>query len=69
MSGMNEEVVRAELAAAGEGVERYRVRIADLVEQFGKADDDGELVSAMWEAERGLRAAQRLLARAEKHAR
>lgn len=66
---MNPEVVRAELAAAGESVERYRVRIADLVEQFSSADDDGELVSAMWEAERGLRAAHRLLARAEKLAR
>jgi len=69
VSGASPEVVRAELSAAAEGVERYRVRVAELVVKFGADGDDGELVSAMWEAERGLRAAQRLLARAEKLAR
>jgi len=69
VSGMSPEVVRAELSAAAEGVERYRVRVAELIDRFGATEDDGELVSAMWEAERGLRSAQRLLARAEKLAR
>ena len=67
--GPSSESVRAELAAAGESVERYRVRLAELLERIDKSDDEGELVAAMWEAERGLLAAQRLLARAQKLAR
>lgn len=61
--------MRAELAAAGESVERYRTRLSELLERIDKSDDEGELVAAMWEAERGLLAAQRLLARAQKLAR
>lgn len=70
MSSVSADAVRAELASAGESVERYRVRLAELTERVGSDDDEnGELVAAMWEAERGLLAAQRLLARAEKLAR
>ena len=61
------ETIRAELAAAAEAVERYRLRVEDLVEDVGRDSED--LVAAMWEAERALLSAQRLLARAEKLAR
>ena len=67
MSEISADAVRAELASAGESVERYRIRLAELLERVGNGDDDnGELVAAMWEAERGLLSAQRLLARAQK---
>lgn len=61
------ETIRAELAAAAEAVERYRLRVEGLVESVGRDSED--LVAAMWEAERALLSAQRLLARAEKLAR
>lgn len=61
------ETVRAELAAAAEAVERYRIRVEALVASTGPDSDD--LVAAMWEAERALLSAQRLLARAGKLAR
>ncbi len=61
------ETIRAELAAAAEAVERYRLRVEGLVESAGRDSED--LVAAMWEAERALLSAQRLLARAEKLAR
>lgn len=61
------ETVRAELAAAADAIERYRVRVESLV---GMTDADSEdLVTAMWEAERALVSAHRLLSRAEKLAR
>lgn len=60
------DTVRAELGAAGEAVSRYRERIAGLV---STVEGNEELVSAMWEVERGLLGAQRLISRAEKIAR
>ena len=61
------ESIRAELGAAVDAVNRYRTRIADLVETVGPNSED--LVSAMYEAERALVSAERLLSRAEKIAR
>lgn len=63
---MNESV-RAELAAVGESVDSYRSRVAALVERIGPDSED--LVTAMYEAERALVTAHRLLSRAEKLAR
>lgn len=60
------DTVRAELGAAGEAVSRYRERIAGLV---ASVEGNEELVAAMWEVERGLLSAQRLISRAEKIAR
>lgn len=60
---MNESV-RAELGAAVEAVDRYRQRVAALVESVGPDSED--LLSAMYEAERALLSAHRLLIRAEK---
>ncbi len=60
------DTVRAELGAAGEAVSRYRERIAGLV---ASVEGNEELVAAMWEVERGLLGAQRLITRAEKIAR
>jgi hypothetical protein len=55
----------AELAAASEAVERYRQRVADLATpHLGTERED--LLSAIFEAERSLRTAQRLLTRAAK---
>ena len=56
--------MRAELGAAVDAVNRYRVRLAALVEGLGANNDD--LISAMYEAERALISAERLLTRAEK---
>lgn len=61
------DTVRAELAAAVEAIDRYRTRVAALVEGVGPDSED--LVSAMYEAERALVSAHRLLIRAEKLAR
>lgn len=61
------ESIRAELGAAVDAVNRYRTRIADLVDTVGPNSED--LVSAMYEAERALVSAERLLSRAEKIAR
>jgi hypothetical protein len=55
------------LAAAAEAVERYRIRVEALVESTGPDSED--LIAAMWESERALLSAQRLLVRAEKLAR
>jgi ferric-dicitrate binding protein FerR (iron transport regulator) len=55
----------AELSAAVEAVAGYRRRVIDLVgPQLGPNRDD--LVSAIYEAERSLRTAERLLHRAMK---
>lgn len=61
------ESVRAELGAAADAIDRYRARVASLVETVGPDNED--LLSAMYEAERALVTAQRLLTRAEKLAR
>lgn len=55
----------AELSAAAEAVDRYRQRVADLATpQMGTERED--LLSAIFEAERALRNAHRLLTRAAK---
>lgn len=61
------ETVRAELAASAEAIDRYRHRIASLLESLGPNTED--LATAMYEAERALLSAHRLLLRAEKTAR
>lgn len=64
---MSTETVGAELAASAEAVDRYRARVAALIEGLGGGHED--LASAMWEAERALLTAHRLLLRAQKAAR
>ena len=59
--------VSAELAASAEAIDRYRSRVASLIESLGPNSED--LESAMYEAERALLSAHRLLVRAEKIAR
>lgn len=55
----------AELSAAADAVAGYRRRVVELVgPQLGPNRDD--LVSAIYEAERSLRTAERLLQRAVK---
>jgi hypothetical protein len=55
----------AELSAAAEAIESYRRRVGDLAgPHLGTERDD--LVSAIYEAERSLRTAERLLQRALK---
>jgi hypothetical protein len=58
------ETTRAELGAAAEAIGRYRIRIGGLIETTGPNNED--LISAMYEAERALLSAERLLNRAEK---
>jgi hypothetical protein len=58
------ETTRAELGAAAEAIGRYRQRVAGLIESTGPNNED--LISAMYEAERALLSAERLLNRAEK---
>lgn len=60
------ESVRAELAAVAEAIERYRSRVSSLIDHVAENE---ELKSAMYEAERGLLGASRLVTRAEKLAR
>lgn len=55
--------VAAELSVAAEHVERYRERVAALVQPLVGGDHD-DAIAAMFEAERALRTAQRLLHRA-----
>ena len=59
--------IAAELAVMAEGTDRYRDRVADLARHNLSEHDD--LVSAIHEAERALRTAQRALTRANKLAR
>lgn len=62
---MSASTTAAELSAAADAVERYRQRIADLATpHLGSERED--LLSAIFEAERSLRSAQRLLTRAAK---
>lgn len=56
--------VNAELGAASDAINRYRMRVAGLIEGLGPNNED--LISAMYEAERALLSAERLLTRAEK---
>jgi hypothetical protein len=56
--------VRAELASVARMLDENRRRVAGLADSV-PADREG-LVSAIYEAERALQAAQRLVARAEK---
>jgi hypothetical protein len=55
--------VAAELSVTAEHVARYRERVAALVQPLLGGDHD-DAISAMFEAERALRTAQRLLDRA-----
>ncbi|MGB0113105.1 MAG: hypothetical protein WBP59_07770 [Ilumatobacteraceae bacterium] len=66
MSGSTESTA-AELAAITDNVAQYRIRVANLAEPyFGTERDD--LVTAIHEAERQLRNAERCLMRAIKAA-
>ena len=70
LRGANSEstnLIGAELSAAAEALERYRLRVSGLVDTVGPDNED--LVSALYEAERALLGAQRLVARAGKMAR
>lgn len=62
---MSTSSVAAELGAAADGVGAYHRRVADLV---GPSLDPSreDLVVAIYEAERALRTAERLLQRARK---
>lgn len=57
-----------ELATIADNVEQYRRRVGDLAERYVGADRD-DLVSAIHEAERLLRSAERGLVRAARAAR
>ena len=60
---MSTSAVAAELGAAADTVGSYRRRVADLVGP-GLGPDREDLVTAIYEAERALRTAERLLDRA-----
>jgi hypothetical protein len=63
--GSPSSATAAELSAAAEAIESYRRRVGDLASpHLGTERDD--LVSAIYEAERSLRTAGRLLQRALK---
>lgn len=59
--------IRAELGSIADAVDAYKSRLAALIDRVGANHED--LVSSMYEAERSLLSAQRLLVRAEKLAR
>jgi hypothetical protein len=62
---MSTATTAAELSAIAEGVDRYRDRVGSLaVPHLGTERED--LVAALYEAERALRSAHRLLVRAVK---
>ncbi len=61
------ESTAAELASIADNVDQYRSRVAALAEPFIGTDRD-DLVSAIYEAERQLRIAERTLQRAIKMA-
>ena len=62
---MSTATTAAELSAIAEGLDRYRERVATLaVPHLGTERED--LVAAIYEAERALRTAHRLLVRAGK---
>lgn len=67
MSNENLSTIAAELAVMAEGTARYQERVAELRSgNLGEQHDD--LVSAIHEAERALRSAQRALMRANRMA-
>ena len=68
MSSPDASSTAAELSAAAEAIKSYQRRVSDLVQpHLGTERDD--LVTAIYEAERSLRTAERLLQRAVKVAR
>ncbi|CAB4571325.1 unannotated protein [freshwater metagenome] len=67
MSNRDLSTIAAELAVMAEGTARYQERVAELRSgNLGEQHDD--LVSAIHEAERALRTAQRALMRANRMA-
>ncbi len=57
------ESTAAELAAIGDNVAQYRTRVADLADRFVDTERD-DVVTAIHEAERQLRIAERTIVRA-----
>ena len=76
MSDANTESTRAELAALADSLERCRERIADLalrramaIRDPNAADVGDDMLMAMYEAERGVNTALRLVQRAARQGR
>lgn len=76
MSDANTESTRAELAALADSLERCRERIADLAQRRSMAirdpkspDVGDDMLMAMYEAERGVNTALRLVQRAARQGR
>jgi len=76
MSDANTESTRAELAALADSLERCRERIADLAQRRAMAIRDpnaaevgDDMLMAMYEAERGVNTALRLVQRAARQGR
>ena len=76
MSDANTESTRAELAALADSLERCRERIADLAQRRAMAirdpqaaDVGDDMLMAMYEAERGVNTALRLVQRAGRQGR
>lgn len=76
MSDANTESTRAELAALADSLDRCRERIADLAQRRAMAIRDpnaaevgDDLLMAMYEAERGVNTALRLVQRAARQGR
>ena len=76
MSDANTESTRAELSALADSLERCRERIADLAQRRAMAIRDpnaaevgDDLLMAMYEAERGVNTALRLVQRAARQGR
>ncbi|NDC45439.1 MAG: hypothetical protein EBZ55_05040 [Actinobacteria bacterium] len=76
MSDANTESTRAELAALADALERCRERIADLAQRRAMAirdpqaaDVGDDMLMAMYEAERGVNTALRLVQRAARQGR
>ena len=76
MSDANTESTRAELAALADFLERCRERIADLAQRRAMAirdpnaaDVGDDMLMAMYEAERGVNTALRLVQRAARQGR
>ncbi|MEY3925996.1 MAG: hypothetical protein EBS70_04180 [Actinobacteria bacterium] len=76
MSDANTESTRAELAALADSLERCRERIADLAQRRAMAirdpqaaDVGDDMLMAMYEAERGVNTALRLVQRAARQGR
>lgn len=65
------ETIAAELSSIAESIERHRARVASLAEGLASGDDSDreDLVTAIFEAERSLIGAERLVRRAVRTAR